>query len=329
MTSFGGFEMENADLIVAKSESALQMRVAEKSNLRGGVEKTVERLRGGENIFVFIAEGAVNHDETILVEWAGGKLLEPFSIFGAQLIARPQSNGARDGIEIVSVGQPGAGFIVITPNGKRADFADAINYFVGIGAVADYVAETDYFFPMAFRGSEGGVECSQVGVDIAENQIAHATAPRGRMRIIDEDWTRCTKSRVGILVAPRKPRAGWPSADQHAVAVAVKAILGCYRMAIGSNDVFLSGEGGDQRQETRFREMEIGEELIDDAERLAGIEENRGLVFSRSYCGAGAALGRLFGASSRARTTVVPTARIGLASLCAFAIACAVASGIS
>ena len=135
------------------------------------------------------------------VEWAGGKLLEPFAIFGTKLIAGPESNGARDGIKIVGVGEAGAGFIVIPANGERADFADAVNYFVGIGTVADYVAETDYFVPVAFRGGEGGVESGQVGVDIAENQIAHATAPRGRMRIIDEEWTGCTKSRVGSRVA--------------------------------------------------------------------------------------------------------------------------------
>ena len=101
----GGFEMQHADLIVAKSETALQMRVAEESDLRGSVEKAVESLGGGENVFVFIAEGAVNHYETIFVEWAGGELLEPFAIFGAELVAGPERYGARDGIEIVGVGE--------------------------------------------------------------------------------------------------------------------------------------------------------------------------------------------------------------------------------
>src|SRR5271154_2875734 len=207
MASGGGVEMQHADLIVAQSEAALQMRVTEESNLRRGVEQAVERLGRREHIFVFIAEGAVDHNETILVERAGRKLLEPFAIFGAELVASPQRNGARDGIEIVGVGDARAGFIVIAANGERANFADAIDHFVGIGAVADYVAETDYFVPMAFRGGEGGVESCEVGVNVAENQIAHATAPRGRMRIIDEEWIGCTKSRVGTL---RSRRAiGW------------------------------------------------------------------------------------------------------------------------
>src|SRR5271155_3953040 len=41
--------------------------------------------------------------------------------------------------------------------------------------------------------------------------------------------------------------------------------------------------------------MEIGEELVDDAERLAGIEENRGFGFSGSYRAAVAALCGFFG----------------------------------
>jgi hypothetical protein len=42
-------------------------------------------------------------------------------------------------------------------------------------------------------------------------------------------------------------------------------------VAIGAEDIFLSGDRGHQREETGLREMEIGEELIYDAEGLAGI----------------------------------------------------------
>jgi hypothetical protein len=150
--------MEHADLIVAKSETALQVRVPEECNLRGRIEQAVESLSRRENIFVLIAKGAVNHYETIFSERAGGKLLKPFAIFGAELVASPESDGAGDGIEVVGVGQAGAGFIMIAANGERADFADAIYHFVGIGTVADDVAQADYFVPVAFRGGEGGVE---------------------------------------------------------------------------------------------------------------------------------------------------------------------------
>src|SRR5580700_10521592 len=158
MASGGGFEMQHADLIVAKSEAALQVRVTEERDLRGGVEKAVQSLGRRENVFVFVAERTVNHDETIFSERARGKLLEPFAIFGAELVAGPESDGARDGIEIVGVGNAGTGFIMIAANRERADFADAIYHFVGIGTVADHVAEADYFVPVAFRGGESGFE---------------------------------------------------------------------------------------------------------------------------------------------------------------------------
>src|SRR5580698_3473886 len=38
VASGGGLEMQHADLVVAKSEAALQMRVTEESNLRRGIE---------------------------------------------------------------------------------------------------------------------------------------------------------------------------------------------------------------------------------------------------------------------------------------------------
>src|SRR5271156_4784751 len=158
MTSGGRFEMQHANLIVAQREAALQMRVTEESDLRGRVEKAIERLGRRENVFVLIAKRAVNHDESIFVERAGRKLFEPCAIFRAELVAGPEGDGAGDRIEVVGVGQAGAGFIVIAADSERADFADAIYYFVRIGAVADDVAETDYFVPVAFRGGEGGVE---------------------------------------------------------------------------------------------------------------------------------------------------------------------------
>ena len=39
----------------------------------------------------------------------------------------------------------------------------------------------------------------------------------------------------------------WILADQHAIAVAVEAVFGGDGVAIGAEDIFLSGEGGYQR----------------------------------------------------------------------------------
>src|ERR1700691_147258 len=115
------------------------------------------------------------------------------------------------------------------------------------------------------------------------------------MRIIDEEWIGCTKSRVGKIGAPVSDWIGGSSADEHAIAVAVEAVFSCYGVAIGAQDVFLAGEGGDEGEEAGLREMEIGEELIYYAQRLARVEENRSCGFSGGYGVAAGALGGFFG----------------------------------
>ena len=51
-------------------------------------------------------------------------------------------------------------------------------------------------------------------------------------------------------------------------------------MSVGIKDELTAGKGGDQEQERRFGQMEIGEELIDDQESSAGVEVRGG--FSRA-----------------------------------------------
>src|ERR1700690_2290279 len=85
----------------------------------------------------------------------------------------------------------------------------------------------------------------------------------------------------GKLTKPVSGQMGGRLADEHAIAVAVEAVFGCDGVAIGAEDVFLSGERGYQREQAGLREMEIGEELVHYAEGLAGVEENRGFGFSR------------------------------------------------
>jgi hypothetical protein len=85
---------------------------------------------------------------------------------------------------------------------------------------------------------------------------------------------------VANIEEPVRDGIGGCSSDQHAIAVAVEAIFGCYSVAIGAEDIFLSGERGYEGEEARLREMEIREELIHYAEGLAGVEENRGFGFT-------------------------------------------------
>ena len=64
--------------------------------------------------------------------------------------------------------------------------------------------------------------------------------------------------------------------DPHAIAVAVKTVAGFDGVLVGAQDEFAAGEGADEDEQRRLRQMEIGDELIDDAKRVTGFHENAG-----------------------------------------------------
>ena len=62
--------------------------------------------------------------------------------------------------------------------------------------------------------------------------------------------------------------------NQHAIAVAVEAVVRFDGVAIGAENIFAAGERGDHGKKAGLWEMEICEELADGAEWLSWIEEN-------------------------------------------------------
>jgi len=68
-------------------------------------------------------------------------------MIGLELRARPIHGGFRHGIKIVRGHQAGDGFVVISANRLRAEFAQARRDFIGIGAVADDVAQANGLIP--------------------------------------------------------------------------------------------------------------------------------------------------------------------------------------
>src|SRR5229473_6144546 len=57
--------LEDLELGVLIGKTALVMRVPEESDFGGGVQKTVEGLRGSEDVFVFILQRAVDEHDAI------------------------------------------------------------------------------------------------------------------------------------------------------------------------------------------------------------------------------------------------------------------------
>src|ERR1700721_4671032 len=162
---------------VGQGESTLQMGVAEESDLRGRIQQAVDCLGGREDVFVFIAERTVNHHKAVHCQRSLLQTLEPFAIFTTQLIAGPQSDSARHWVEIVGISEARTGLIVISPDDGDIHLADPVDNFVGIWTVTDHVAEADYLVPMALGSRQGGFESRYVCVNVAEDQIPHASVP--------------------------------------------------------------------------------------------------------------------------------------------------------
>ena len=62
--------------------------------------------------------------------------------------------------------------------------------------------------------------------------------------------------------------------NPHAIAVTVKAVSGFDCVTVGLQDEFAACEGADQNEQRGLRQMEIREELVDYAKRVAWLDEN-------------------------------------------------------
>lgn len=67
-----------------------------------------------------------------------------------------------------------------------------------------------------------------------------------------------------------------PLADQHAIPITIKTVTLGDRVAVGLKDVLAPGKRGNQRQERGFRQVEVCEQLVHDAEIVAGKKEDFG-----------------------------------------------------
>src|SRR5687767_256733 len=78
-------------------------------------------------------------------------------------------------IEAGAGGEPGSHLVVIASNDlRRRHGLDAIDDGVGVGAVADQVAEDEHAIEaLAGGGGEHGVERLEVRVDVADDEVTH------------------------------------------------------------------------------------------------------------------------------------------------------------
>jgi len=106
--------------------------VAKKSDSRRGIQKSFERLRGSENIFVLVLQCAVHQDDAVYFQRAVRQARRAISNFRETVRARPVHGRFCNGIEIIGGHQSGGGFVVISADRLRVQLANFGGYFIGI-----------------------------------------------------------------------------------------------------------------------------------------------------------------------------------------------------
>src|SRR5512133_1020685 len=86
-------------------------------------------------------------------------------------------------------------------------------------------------------------------------------------------WARVRRPRRAAPEVPRRSNCMVAPEDEHGVAIAEESVAVCKRARIGGADGGYAAEGRHQHEQRRLRQMEIGDEQIDDAEREAGGDE--------------------------------------------------------
>src|SRR5437660_11292894 len=163
-----------ADL-AREHEAALEVSVSEECDRDGNGNERFDGVAGANHVFIFVERRAVD-------ELDAGKLIdldrplreraEPVEIFGGELVARPESGEAGDGVEVLEVHEAANCFVVIAANEDLPESLRFNNDFVRITAVADRVSEIDDEV-VGGSGGQTGVRRLEVAVNVAEKKDTH------------------------------------------------------------------------------------------------------------------------------------------------------------
>jgi len=130
---------------------------------------------GADHIFIFVERGAVDEldaGEFVDVDGTLRERAEPFEILGSELVARPESGEAGDGVEVVEIHEAADGFVMIAADEHASQSLRFANDFVRIAAVADRVSEIDDEV-VSWSGGQTGVQRFEVAVNVAEKKDTH------------------------------------------------------------------------------------------------------------------------------------------------------------
>ncbi len=160
-------------LHVVNPVRALHVSVAEKSDLRRRVFQDGVGIAAGEHVLVLVARRAMDTLEVFeRADRPLGQAAQELHVVLGQALLRPERGAGRHRVEVLQAHQAGAGLVVIAAHKDFAQSACPLAHFVGIGAVADQVAQVEHAVVLR-HGLETGFERFQVGMNVRDDQDSH------------------------------------------------------------------------------------------------------------------------------------------------------------
>ena len=114
---------------------------------------------------------------------AAGQRRQPHAVHGCQRLERPARRALRDRVEAFSLVDAARHLVVVAAHDRlRTQFLDACDHRIGIGAVADDVAEAQRpIVPAGGRVREARLERFEIRVDIGQDEVAHRKRITGKV----------------------------------------------------------------------------------------------------------------------------------------------------
>src|SRR6478752_5520901 len=106
--------------------------------------------------------------------WTVWQLSQKLKMVRCQFFSRPQRGQSRNGIKVTQIGQAGTRLVMVSADEDGAQFARARSHLIGIGAIADDIAQVINLVVFGSR-IQASLQRLKVGVDVRKNQYAQSS----------------------------------------------------------------------------------------------------------------------------------------------------------
>src|SRR6476469_7369853 len=106
--------------------------------------------------------------------WTVWQLSQKLKMVLREFLSCPQRCQSRNGIKVTQVGQPGTRLVMVSADEDGAQFARARSHFIGIGAIADDIAQVINLVVFGSR-IQASLQRFNVGMDVRKNQYAQSS----------------------------------------------------------------------------------------------------------------------------------------------------------